>query len=240
MPGRYNRTLGIFFLFLAVTAAFILLRSPLFQIQQITVQGNITLTRDKIVDMSGLVPGQNIFKVDLGAARGRLLSLPAVKECSVSRRLPDQVVIALQERRAAAALPVAGGLWLVDDGGVVIGPAGYRGLNLPLITGTGRLVLQAGRQLDDAALRTALAVVRAWPGDLLARLAEIHVEPEGSITVYTLPGILCRVGRAEDLSSKGQLLHELLQQKAPSARQVQYIDVSSTSLPVIKYKSRTG
>lgn len=240
MPGRYNRTLGVFFLFLAVTAAFVLLRSPLFQIQQITVQGNITLSRDKIVDMSGLAPGQNIFKVDLGAARARLLGLPAVKDCSVSRRLPDRVVILVQERRAAAALPVAGGLWLVDDDGVVIGPAGYRGLALPLITGAGRLVPQAGRQMDDAALHTALAVVRAWPGDLLARLAEIHVEPEGGITVYTLPGIPCRVGRAEELPRKGQLLQELLQQKTLPAHQVQYIDVSSTSLPVIKYKTRTG
>ncbi|MGQ9557431.1 MAG: cell division protein FtsQ/DivIB [Desulfurispora sp.] len=240
MPGRYNRTLGICFFSLAVIAAFVLLRSPLFQIQQITVQGNITLSRDRVVDMSGLVPGQNIFKVDLGAARARLLSLPAVKDCSVSRRLPDRIIIVLQERRAAAALPAAGGLWLVDDGGVVIGPATYRGLNLPLITGAGRLAPQAGRQLEDAALRTALAVVQAWPGDLLARLAEIHVQPEGSITVYTLPGIPCRVGRAEDLSRKGQLLQELLQQKALPVRQVQYIDVSSTSLPVIKYKTRTG
>ncbi|MFZ5592173.1 MAG: hypothetical protein ACOY81_10255, partial [Bacillota bacterium] len=62
----------------------------------------------------------------------------------------------------------------------------------------------------------------------------------GSITVYTLPGIPCRVGQPADLPEKGHLLHELLVQKAPQARLVQYIDVSSASLPVIKYKSRTG
>lgn len=124
--------------------------------------------------------------VDLAAIRDRLLQYGWIKDAHVSRRLPDTLLIHVDEREPAAVWQNDGQLTLVDQDGVMLEPVdAARMPHLPLLIGPG-----ADRQ--ETALRSLLAVapdigrrLRAatWVGnrrwDLNFRSGETLALPEG-------------------------------------------------------------
>lgn len=84
---------SIFIIFLVFLTGFILLRSPLFEVRNIKVHGNQLLEEGKIISLSEIATGSNIFKIDLAEAKDKLKLIPLVKEARVTRSLPATVVI---------------------------------------------------------------------------------------------------------------------------------------------------
>jgi cell division protein FtsQ len=154
------------------------LRSPLFAVREVTVHGNTHLSAADIERLTGTVRGQNIFAVDLAAARDRVRTSPWVADVTLARVLPSTIVIDVIERVPMAIARLGDRLFLVDDAGVVIdayGPA-YHELDLPLVDGL--VAASEGRPVADAERaslsRALFASLRDRP-DLGQRVSEIDV-----------------------------------------------------------------
>lgn len=227
---------SFFFVIVILLAAYVLLQSPLFLIKKIDVRGNSLLTAGEISGISGITPGINIFKADLAQSAARIKTLPLVKEVNITRRYPDTVLITVRERIPVALVSVDGNFVELDSSGYYLrqGKAGAAGL--PVLTG---LTLQSagpGQQLKGQGLDTALAVVQKLPAELCADLSEVHVTGDGCVTLYTLDKVECRLGLPKELDTKGSYILQVLKDLREKNAQIEYVDFSIISSPVVKYK----
>ncbi|MDQ0286967.1 cell division protein FtsQ [Desulfofundulus luciae] len=232
IPRRTGKYLAerILFAFVVLLAAFILLGSPLFEVREIEVTGNSSLADKKIVELSGITAGTNIFKVNLKESAARIRTVPLIKDVSLTREFPSRIVIAVRERKAVALLPVKDGFMQVDREGVCLQESGVAG-SLPVVTGAVVSTPAPGQVIRDAKLCTALQVINQLPGPLRSNLSEIHVNGQGQVVLYTLDGVECRLGTPVDINKKAGVLLQVLEQV--KGRQIAYVDL--TGVPVIKY-----
>lgn len=153
------------------------MRSPAFEIAQITVTGNTqhNSVRSLHEAVAGRLTG-NFFTLDLNAVRHAFQSAPWVRTAVVQRQFPNQLRVVLQEH-----IPVArwgDGSRLVDDRGEVFNAGGAAGAGLPQLLGPegqGPLVLQAYQQLASLVqpMGTALERLELQPrGHWHAELAQ--------------------------------------------------------------------
>lgn len=88
--------LAIFFIVVTQTS--------IFNIKRILVNGNNEVSKDKISIASGIIMGENIFKIDTKNAKANLLLHPYIKDVNIKRKMPDRIIINIDEREELACL----------------------------------------------------------------------------------------------------------------------------------------
>lgn len=234
-PG-WNIFESVFFIFLVLITGFVLLRSPFFEVRNVLVQGSQLVDQDKIKSVGDITPGVNIFKVDLAAAAERIKLIPMIKDVHVTRSLPSTVVIGVEERKPVGLLPTGEGFIEVDSEGVYLRKAKAGSPGLPVVTGIKFSLPAPGEPINANGLGDALAVINGLHDETVASLSEVHIDNDGQIKLYTIEGIQCRFGMAEDITEKGKVLTELLKKLSTKLNQVNYIDLSCVDKPVVYYK----
>ncbi|MFZ4541031.1 MAG: cell division protein FtsQ/DivIB, partial [Rickettsiales bacterium] len=107
-----------------------------FKINQVTLTGRKHASAKDIKAALGIEQGEPILKLSLEAMKARLLLIPEVKSVTISRALPDQLVVAIQERVPAAWWQLDGVQKLIDAEGEVLSRDKYKGkLTLPVVVG---------------------------------------------------------------------------------------------------------
>jgi len=103
-------------------------------VKDIQVSGCIQIEPERLINLSGVRPGEPLVRVDIMSVRQRLLTHPVVKDVSVVRELPDTLRILVVERMPAAAV-LGGGFAIVDGEGVVLSREDVFSGEFPVITG---------------------------------------------------------------------------------------------------------
>ncbi|HEY0713309.1 MAG TPA: FtsQ-type POTRA domain-containing protein [Polyangia bacterium] len=174
--------------------------SPKFLLEAIEVSGQQRATRDEIIATAGIGPGDRLLAIDTDEVAEKLIGHPWVGEARVSRRLPGTLVIEVVERKAAAAVSLGGGLYLLDGTGRPFKRAtAAEAVDLPVITGIDRTRYVDHRLASEAAFREALTIVDAWKTNpKRPALSEINVAPRHGFTAFlTDGGAEIRLGRHE-------------------------------------------
>ncbi|GBF34448.1 cell division protein FtsQ [Desulfocucumis palustris] len=231
----YNLWQSVFFVFLVTLGLYILLRSPLFEVRGVTVEGNNYLATEKILSVSGINTGENIFKINLKEASERLKIIPMLKSVELERRLPATVLIKVTERSPVALFSSSGGFIQVDAEGVYLQKGSPSDRNLPVVTGIKYVLPSPGKPLKGQGLDTALRVVRELPEELLPKLSEVNINEQGNVCLYTLDGIQCRLGSPEDVSEKAMFLSRVIDELKAKNKKIEYVDLSYVGSPVVQY-----
>ncbi len=234
--SKHNLLQGIFFVLLFFLAAYVFLQSPLFDVQKIEISGRHRIPKEQLVKLSGVVPGSNIFKLDLRTGEDKINLLPAVKTVKIIRKFPSTVVIDIQEREPTALLPLGKDFIEIDADGVYLKKGNVYEASLPIITGCKINGLKLGSKVSGTGIDTALKVVSALPDELLHQLSEIHLGNDNKIFIYTLNGVQGRLGSPEEIESKGKMFLQVLNQVS-EGKPIEYIDLTSFKSPVVKYCS---
>ncbi len=102
----------------------------------IDIPKNPYLSRKKILSLTGVPIGQNIFRIDLDAIRARIEAEPWVAKAFVSRKLPNKLFIRIKIEEPIAIVATAKGLYLVNSQGSLFAPATNKILeDFPIIVG---------------------------------------------------------------------------------------------------------
>jgi len=121
---RKRSVSGAILTFAIVVIATVFLMSVFLRISDISVVGNEHYTDEEIIKAIDIEQGDNLFFFDRFAAISRVFAkLPYVEEVSVSRQLPDKVVITVQECKALAYIAVGDENWTIDHSCKVLGKA---------------------------------------------------------------------------------------------------------------------
>jgi len=122
-PRRRTIT-GAILTFAVVIIVTVFLMSVFLRVSDISVEGNIHYTDEEIIKAIDIEQGDNLFFFDRFAAISRVFAkLPYVEEVSVTRRLPNKVIITVQECKALAYIAVGDEYWTIDRSCKILGKA---------------------------------------------------------------------------------------------------------------------
>ena len=203
--------------------------SPRFALREIRADATLHVSRDEILSLAGVDPGDRLLAVDTDAVAARVATHPWVQTVRVRRQLPSALVIDVVERRAVASA-LLGTLYLIDDSGRPFKRATLDEADgLPVITGVARDQYTLARVASEAAFREALSLLALYRADdelAAARragggpgsrpaLSEIHVDPRTgySLVLYDGGGEIL-LGR-DDWPAKLARLDEILAALGP-------------------------
>ena len=204
-PVRWRWVLGATTLTVAVAACLVLgghwaLTSPRFAVTAVEVRGASRVPPERILEASGIVHGENLWRIDPHQVQRRLEELPEIRRADVVRELPNRVSIVVEERRPFT-LVHAGRLHWLDEEGRVLGEEGRAVVpEVPVISGLSEDELASMRTTPGPRARAAITLIRALlrTGSTLAsEISEIDMSRSEGPVLYTLDGVEVRLGTEE-------------------------------------------
>lgn len=103
-----------------LVALFFLLNSSLFNVSQITVEGNIKITQEEIIKLSGIDNQTNIFHIDEVEIKQNIEQNGYLVVNDIKRAFPSKVKIKVRERVAVAQIGTTNGYYIIDKEGIAL------------------------------------------------------------------------------------------------------------------------
>ncbi|MGH7897193.1 MAG: cell division protein FtsQ/DivIB [Candidatus Binatia bacterium] len=150
---------------------------PYFAVREIEVEVDGKLDPKVVLGWARLQTGMSVWDVSAREVERRLKAQPRIRDAAVERRLPNQVEVKIEERRAIAILLASEPL-LVSDDGVPFPPlAGETAAGLPYVSGLAGKDLSAGPVVET--LRRAARLIELWQEHAdWPELSEVRAEGE--------------------------------------------------------------
>lgn len=215
---------------LVLTAAvWFAFRSPLLDVDRVTVRGADRTPADEVRQAAGIWPGQPLVDVDVEGAQVAVEALPWVARAEIRRMWPSTVLIDVSERTGTAVTSTNTGEWAVlDDTGRVLETVAERPPGLLVLEGLGE-VPQAGATVARA--EGPLTVFAALSPSLAARTLAVAVLEGGQIELKLNPQGTVRMGGVEALDAKVRATETVL--ASVDVRNLAVLDVRLPSSPVL-------
>ncbi len=167
---------------------------PYFFVSQVEVQGVNRIPKQDIVKLSSIKNGDNIFSLDFAAIRDKILDNPWVRDVSIERRLPDKIVIYIEEREPYALARISDRIYIVDRYGEAFKPLDPKeNFSAPIITGIelkpGSDVSNGPAPVDEDKMRVAITIVRMSKRGVRAlgfnNISQIDFPNNNNVVIYT-------------------------------------------------------
>lgn len=201
------------------TAGWLVAFSPVLAARQVQVTGVTALTTDQVRSAAVVPIGRPLIRQDLDAIAKRVAGLRLVRTVQVSRRWPQTVTIAVQERTAVIAVAQPQGFALVDNQGHAYADVP----SVPL-----GVVLADVYPANAALLTDAGTVAAALPDELERRVRRITATSSDRFELRLTDGDVVRWGSAEESELKARVVLPLLKLKATT------YDVSAPRNPALR------
>jgi len=213
----------------ASAGAFGLAHSSLFSARTVRVTGAVHTTRAAILAVSALDRAPPLIDVNAIADAHAIERLPWIKTASVVVSFPSSVAVSVTERRAVAAVRLAGrGFALVDATGRVLADAAARPAGIVLVGGLTPLPSPGGSVRGAAGV---LATAAALPVSLVGRITVLRFQRGLGIIAELGSSAQVILGTTADLSAKFVALATVLNDV--STEGIATIDLRAPSDPVL-------
>lgn len=108
------------FIVLGIVLLIFLMVSPIFNIENIEIEGNSILSNEKIISLSEIHIDENIFRINKMLVKEKIKSNAYVESVEISRKLPNTIQIQIKERKVKYMLEYADGYVYVNSQGYMI------------------------------------------------------------------------------------------------------------------------
>lgn len=205
---------------LASGAVWLVFFSSVLVVKGVEIDGLDVLGRDTVRHVAAVPMGEPLATAPLDEIEARVEGLAPVKSADVVRSWPNEVRIAVRERKAVAVVDRGGVVRGLDDEGVLFRTYPSVPDTLPVVR------IAAGTRPE--ALAEAAQVVAALPGNLAAKIDHVSVETVDSISLEMRNGRSIFWGSAAESAEKAAVIGALLRQDAS------VYDVSVPGQPTIR------
>jgi cell division protein FtsQ len=213
--GQARPWKAVFFTVTAVAilaaAVWAMLGSSLLVARSVRVTGAPQAQRAEVLSAAGIAPGTPLIRIDPAAVARRVERITQVQSAQVSRDWPDTVVILVQERTPALAVPSGAGFALIDRFGVVTSHVAGRPPGMPLL---------ASAPDDLASLRgspaigAAVTVLRQLPPSIRRLVRAVAAPSANAVTLDLRNGATVLWGGTDRSAAKAAELAILMRTKA--------------------------
>lgn len=236
-PFNRNRFLLHLATVAAVVIALLLSLSVFFKVENIRVSGTEKYDIDTVMQASGISQGENLITLSRAKIASKIMkALPYVKSVRIGIKLPDTVVISIEEVEVTYAVRARDdSWWLISSDGKVVEaePEGERTshtkilgvqIEVPKVGDTATAMEQppatdeAGNTLPVAVtaakqLETALAVVQQMElSGIIGDAASVDVTSIMSIVVWYEQRIQVKIGNTDKLPVKISRMKDIVNQ----------------------------
>lgn len=109
-----------------------------FGVESVTISGLLRLSEKDVLRAAGIGTNSALPFIDVEAVRADLMRLPIIKDASVRKMYPDQVIISVEEREPYALWQLNGEIFAIAADGRIMDGLHEDGLaSLPLVAGVG-------------------------------------------------------------------------------------------------------
>lgn len=135
--------------------------SPIFNIEDIKVNGNEQINADTIVSLSQLQVGQNIFKFYKEKVINDIKTNAYVENVKIQRKIPNKIEITIEERKQDYNVEFLNGYAYINNQGYILEISEQK-LDLPIIKGisTPQEQIVEGNRLNDDDLEKLETVIQ--------------------------------------------------------------------------------
>lgn len=211
--------------------------TPYFNIKNVVVTGNEAVPKEDIIKLTGINPGQNIFKINLVKVQYYIKENPLFDKVYVKRCLPDKIEIQVEERKAAAFLNLKGDFYLISENGVIFKKlSSFIYKNLPIISNVNLKNVILGSETNSYDLNMGLKVIKdikSVQPELLACISEINAGNADEIIVYTNNGIKIKVDKNTD-KNKWLRVNKVISAANSEKISIGYVDMRFNKQIVLK------
>jgi cell division septal protein FtsQ len=221
--------------------------NPAYNLADLELELDGILTPEDFREETGILEGENIFKLDIDEADRRLRAIPMVADVAIERVLPDRMHIVLQAREPVAWVsssndPTApydvSSMLLVDASGFLMRPRliPQEFHSLPVIYGVNATDILEGKPLQNDDLKKAIALldeVSARP-ESLVRIRSLNISKGYCIDALTDQNARVKFGRS-DFSGQIEKLHRLLVHCRDTGREIDSVNLMVSKNTPVKF-----
>jgi cell division protein FtsQ len=210
-------TLSCFF-FMILTVVYF--QSPLSKVSDIHINGNENVTTEELIELSKLSSGTSFWSVNKDQIITNINKHNEIKETTVTRKLPNSVVIEVKElKRVAYVVDTDGKYYPILENGQTLDPT-----KLPSPTDAPILI----NWKNDSDIVGLASELKKLPESIANSISEIHHEPEESdpsnIRLLMNNGYEV-IATIRDFATKMLDYPTVLSELDPSLKGVIYLDV---------------
>ncbi|MCP3761912.1 FtsQ-type POTRA domain-containing protein [Domibacillus sp. A3M-37] len=170
-----RRLLLLLSVFFSLILLVVYLQSPLSKVAEIHVQGSSLMTKQEIIEQSGLETGASIWTAGKGRAEEALLKDDRIKEASVTAGFPNDLMIAVVEQNEIAYAARKGGLYpVLQNGKILSEPVSGAPLQLPILYD-----FKEGEALDLFA-----EAAQTLPNEVFNTISEVYYDPKKNDSLH--------------------------------------------------------
>lgn len=193
-----------------------LLTSSLFNIKTINVSGNMRVSQQEIIRLSGLNYQQNIFRINTKETMKGIFQNPYVKKIKIGRALPNVINIDIIERVPIVLVPYVGSYLYVDQEGIVLEiNSSIKDFKLPVVTGLKFSTFKLGEELkveNKEQLSSMVMIINEiTKTGINQEISEINTADTLNIKLITKNGIKINLGDASNIEKKIPMAKAILQ-----------------------------
>lgn len=230
--SKHRNGIWVLLILLLLISSLVYIGSEKFSIKKITVLGNEKIEYNDIVNISGIQKGENILMVNINEVKSRLQSNPYISVKTIQRKLPDQIVISIKERKPAAAIEYIGSYIIIDNDGIILDIIKSADKNkYPLVNGLKVSSYKVGQRLQTSdpyqLIYLCSALDSLYTQKLDGFIAEINVENPENIYFVSQYGLRIIIGQAVDIPKKIIWIKQILPQLSAKDKTKGILDVSA-------------
>ena len=185
----------------------VLVFSLFFKINTVTISGDKVYSQKMVTEKSGIVIGENLFKVNEEKLSEKLSKdLPYIKSVTVERKLPDTIIINVKAAKEVAAVTTKKGFVLLDETGKVLDKnASILKENVAVVKNVKLKEYIEGEKVvltDDKKTETLIKVFEAIKNTDIQLLTEIDLKNVNDIKIKYDDRITFAVGSTTNIETK--------------------------------------
>ena len=212
------KILEYIFLFLLILGSTVyFLMSPIFNIKKITVENNNLISTNEIISLSGISTEENTFRIKIGQAEKNIKENAYIESVEIKRKLPNEILITVQERKATYMLELINGFVYINNQGYIL-ETNENKINSPIITGYETPIeeLKPGNRLcnnDLYKLESVLKIMEtANSYDIGEKITKIDISDKNNYTLI-LEGEkkIVYLGDASNINTRIMYLTKILE-----------------------------
>lgn len=204
--------------FLLIGGGIYFLLSPFFNITEIEIEGNNKLTNEEVISLSQIQLDENTFKIVKNKIEKNIKQNAYVENVKVNRKLPDKILITIEERTPSYVIIFANAYVYINNQGYFLEISKSK-LELPIITGylTKEEDIQVGQRLcleDLQRLNDVLQIMQTAESNNISNLiTKINIEnKQNYILELKDEKKTVHVGDISNLSTKMLYIKSIIEQ----------------------------
>ncbi|WP_027405710.1 cell division protein FtsQ/DivIB [Anaerovibrio sp. RM50] len=228
------RVLGLLAAFLAFIAIAL---SPVFVLKHVNIHGNVYLSEEEIVRISGINMGENLFQLATDEIMQTMAKDIRIDQAIVKRKFPDSLDIQVVERVPLAIIKCDYGYLEVGRGGIVLDA--HRTLAqipVPIVSGVEVADLFVGDTVENEQLSKVLAYLDKLSHDTAIGIAEINIADPANVTVYMNRSVQLKMGHIDSLQKKLDITESVNREVKQAKHPIEYVDARFDGSYSIKLK----